>query len=452
MATNLTSSSVSAGDDATAAQYNNLRTDVLVNAGDYETAAGSSNAYTLSIDSSISAYAAGQKFRFQANHTNTGAATLNVNSIGAKTIKKKNGQDLLSGDIESGQEVEVVYDGTYMQMISNPSSVTTKFGGDGSDGALDVSSGTTNIDLGNAAVVVKNYTYISITGTGKVTFSNPHTDGTIIILKSQGNVTLTSSQAPMLDASGMGQQFASTAKLGFETDTNFRATTAPTAGSQYTSGFDLSLYTTSSDDLYQRVIHVFPSPAGDGGGNGSAGAGGGAGGTGGDGGAGGPALIIECGGAWNFTTTNGISVAGGDGSNGTNGDDLGDSNAAGSGGGGGSGGCGGTFVGLYNELTANTGTVNISSGIGGDGGDSAAGVTPAGGPPVGGHGAGTSGNLISAGQTGTTGDNDGGANGTNSAGGAGAGVDASHNTYTGGTGGSPDTSSGLSIITENIWF
>src|SRR5262249_4478364 len=39
----------------------------------------------------------------------------------------------------------------------------SKFGGTGADGALSISSGTTTINLGNAAVVVKNYTSISIT-------------------------------------------------------------------------------------------------------------------------------------------------------------------------------------------------------------------------------------------------------------------------------------------------
>ena len=79
-----------------------------------------------------------------------------------------------------------------------------KFGGTGADGALSISSGTTTIDLGGASVVTKNYTSISITGTGKLAFSNPNANGTTIILKSQGNVTLTSSTAPMIDVSGLG--------------------------------------------------------------------------------------------------------------------------------------------------------------------------------------------------------------------------------------------------------
>ena len=109
-------------DDATAAQYNNLRKDVVQKAGDYASTTGSANAYVLSVDAQIvSAYVEGTTFKFKANFTNTGAPTLNVNSLGAKTIKKNNDEDLLPGDIESGQIVSVVYDGTNMQMISKSS-------------------------------------------------------------------------------------------------------------------------------------------------------------------------------------------------------------------------------------------------------------------------------------------------------------------------------------------
>ncbi|MBI3887537.1 hypothetical protein HY310_00525, partial [Candidatus Microgenomates bacterium] len=87
---------------------------------------------------------------------------------------------------------------------SSSASGIVKFGGTGANGALVITSGTTTINLGGLAVFTKNYTSISITGTGKLAFSNPHTNGTIIILKSQGNVVLTSSDAAMIDASGMG--------------------------------------------------------------------------------------------------------------------------------------------------------------------------------------------------------------------------------------------------------
>ena len=77
-------------------------------------------------------------------------------------------------------------------------------GGDGSDGALSITSGTTNIDCGGAAYVEKNYSSFSITGSGKLTFSNPHAFGTKVKFRSQSGFTMTSSTTPNIDISSMG--------------------------------------------------------------------------------------------------------------------------------------------------------------------------------------------------------------------------------------------------------
>lgn len=118
MATKFTSSQVAAGAAILAAQENAMRLDMLKNAGDYATSTGSANAYLLAVDSQISAYVAGDVFKFNASFANTGAATLNVNSIGAKSILKDHDVALEANDIESGQVVMVEYDGTNLQMIS----------------------------------------------------------------------------------------------------------------------------------------------------------------------------------------------------------------------------------------------------------------------------------------------------------------------------------------------
>lgn len=86
--------------------------------------------------------------------------------------------------------------------------VGARFGGDGSDGVLNISSGTTTVDLNSAAIVYKNYTSISITGTGQLAFSNPNTNGTYVVLRSKGNFTVTSSTSPAIDVSGMGASSA----------------------------------------------------------------------------------------------------------------------------------------------------------------------------------------------------------------------------------------------------
>lgn len=77
-----------------------------------------SDAYAITPSPAITAYAAGQIFTFKAGTANTGACTLNVSGLGAKTIKKNVSDDLVTGDILANQIVVVEYDGTNMQMTS----------------------------------------------------------------------------------------------------------------------------------------------------------------------------------------------------------------------------------------------------------------------------------------------------------------------------------------------
>lgn len=72
--------------------------------------AGSSNAYTLTPTQTFAAYGEGMLFLVEANHTNTGAATLNVNSLGAKDIKDGQGNAVVSGEIVSGARYFLAYD------------------------------------------------------------------------------------------------------------------------------------------------------------------------------------------------------------------------------------------------------------------------------------------------------------------------------------------------------
>lgn len=76
------------------------------------------DSYAITLSPAPAAYATGQTFFFKAGTANTGAATLNVNGLGAKTIKKGYNSDLVTGDILANQIVQVTYDGTNFQMMS----------------------------------------------------------------------------------------------------------------------------------------------------------------------------------------------------------------------------------------------------------------------------------------------------------------------------------------------
>lgn len=87
----------------------------------YAADAGSTDAYAITLAPVPASYVAGTLYRFKANTANTGAATLNVNSLGAKTIVKVAGgvtTALADNDILAGQFVDVVYDGTNLQIQS----------------------------------------------------------------------------------------------------------------------------------------------------------------------------------------------------------------------------------------------------------------------------------------------------------------------------------------------
>lgn len=84
--------------------------DVIDNHLTYYVTTGSSNAYVLTPSPSIGAYAEGQILYFRANHTNTGASTLNVNSLGAIAIQTPDGSALAGDEIELGGYYGVIYD------------------------------------------------------------------------------------------------------------------------------------------------------------------------------------------------------------------------------------------------------------------------------------------------------------------------------------------------------
>lgn len=80
--------------------------------------AGSDDSYAFTASPTLVAYRTGLAVIFKANTKNSGAASLNLSTIGAVTIKKQKDQDLGSGDIKAGQWVKVIHDGTNFQLVS----------------------------------------------------------------------------------------------------------------------------------------------------------------------------------------------------------------------------------------------------------------------------------------------------------------------------------------------
>lgn len=67
----------------------------------------------------ITAYATGASYSFIAANTNTGAVTLSIDGLTAKSVTKVGSNALVAGDIQAGMLVYVHYDGTKFQLLNN---------------------------------------------------------------------------------------------------------------------------------------------------------------------------------------------------------------------------------------------------------------------------------------------------------------------------------------------
>jgi hypothetical protein len=135
----------------------------------YLTSVAGTNTITATAPFGMTAYATGQRFTFIAAGANTGATTLNLNSIGAKAITKNGTTPLVASDIASGQAIEVVYDGTQFQLI-NVSALT---------GVSSFSAGSTGLTPSTAttgAVTLAGTLAIANGGTNATTASTARTN------------------------------------------------------------------------------------------------------------------------------------------------------------------------------------------------------------------------------------------------------------------------------------
>jgi hypothetical protein len=100
----------------------------------YSVTASGTDTYTATPSPALTAYAANTRFFIKFTNANTGAATLNLNALGAIAIKKSGTTALSSGDIAAGQVLQLLYDGTNFQVVGG--------GGGGGGGAWGSITGT----------------------------------------------------------------------------------------------------------------------------------------------------------------------------------------------------------------------------------------------------------------------------------------------------------------------
>jgi hypothetical protein len=80
--------------------------------------ASGTNTYTATLSPAITSYTTGLKVAIQFTNASTSSTpTLNLNSVGAVTIVKRNNTALVTGDIAAGQIYQLIHDGTNFRLM-----------------------------------------------------------------------------------------------------------------------------------------------------------------------------------------------------------------------------------------------------------------------------------------------------------------------------------------------
>jgi len=320
-------------------------------------------------------------------------------SSSAGTISKIVGMAVAGSttSIYFDQYFSYVVTATELSALINLSIGGVIFGGTGADGALNVTSGTTTLNLSVKSVY--NYTSISISAGATLNFSNGTTGDKVPVLKCQGNFsnagTITTRGLGCAGGAGGAVNTAGGGVNGTAPTFIYVDNTSPSAGNKGAGAVTIN---GGAGGALANKNATYTTPFAM---NGASGGGGGGGttasvGTPGAGGAGGSAslgLIIEV--LGDFSNTGSIDLRGGDGTAGSNSVGNGTSSwNSGPGGGGGGGGAGSLFA-IYRGTGTNSGTLLTTGGAGGAAGSSTNTAAGGGSPTYGGAGGGGSGGASS---------------------------------------------------------
>jgi hypothetical protein len=375
----------------------------------YAADSGAANAYVVTLSPALASYTAGTLVQFKATNANTTASTVNVNGLGAKTIKKLGGAtDLVSGDIAAGMIVELEYDGTNFVMLNPVATTLTflNFFGDGSDGDVTIGSNTSltrdmyynNLTisstftlstagyrifvkgvLSNSGTIANNGNAGSAGGAGSAGVGGTAGSGGA----APAAVTVIAGQAGTNGGVGGSANASGAVGTNGTAQTNSVGTAGGTGGvggtatgnGTVTSGIAgvVGTLTSSSSNIrdtstalsLQNITGVFKlGTAGTGASGGSASSASGnasAGGGGGGGSTGGMVFIV----AKTITGAGAVNAIGGNGGNGGNGSSSGGAGNSGQGGGATGGGGSGGIVLIISNTAVNPMTVGVAGGTAG---------------------------------------------------------------------------------------
>jgi hypothetical protein len=105
----------------------------------------------------LEGYTAGAQYSFIAQNTNTGAVTLDIDSLGVKAVTKFGATALSAGDIVGGAMTLVEYDGTRFQLLNPANSVfdniTVDYIKETTTVSATAATGTVNYDVATQSIL-----------------------------------------------------------------------------------------------------------------------------------------------------------------------------------------------------------------------------------------------------------------------------------------------------------
>lgn len=152
-----------------------LSVKALQNGTKISATASGTDTYTATIAPAPSAYATNQTFLIRFTNANTGASTINLNGLGAKSLVKNGATALASGDIPAGAILLISYDGTNFQVVGgiNASSGGAFVPYDKATQTTDITGGPYDVDNASSS----GFTIVN----GTITTQIVILDGGIII-------------------------------------------------------------------------------------------------------------------------------------------------------------------------------------------------------------------------------------------------------------------------------
>jgi hypothetical protein len=151
------------------------------------------NALTGLATPTLGGYATGAQFSFIAQNNNTGAVTIDIDTLGVKSITKFGATPLNAGDLIAGAVSIIEYDGTRFQLI-NVGSNTFKYIVEPTTISATAATGTINYDVTAQSIVYytsnasANWT-LNVRGSASTTLNNLMDIGqtiTIAFMATQG--------------------------------------------------------------------------------------------------------------------------------------------------------------------------------------------------------------------------------------------------------------------------